>query len=124
MLSKAAPDVRWDGASLVTGDVACDGRADQAYVGHANGKIYVGLYRAQTGNVQILEFHVDGGHQDAICREPGRLAVEALDYEMDSDVEGYEKSKVCKGLILSDDRCDALHFFWNHTTGLLNWWRH
>ena len=115
--------MQWDKTSLITGDIACDGRTDQAYVGHAKGKIYVGLYRAQTAKVQILEFRVGGGYQDAICREPGKLAAEALDYDMDSDVEGYQKSKVCKGLILSDDACDALHFFWNHTTHLLNWWR-
>jgi hypothetical protein len=107
----------------VRGDIACDGRTDQAYVGHANGKIYVGLYRARTGKVQVLEFGVDTGHQDAICQDPAKLAIEALDYDLGPEAPGFEKSKVCRGLILSDDVCDPLHFFWNHTTHLLNWWR-
>ena len=123
LLATAAPDVQWDLSSLIRGDIACDGRSDQAYVGHAKSKIYVGLYRARTGKAQILEFHVDGIHQDAICRETAKLTVEALDYDPDLDLRGYEKSKICKGLILSDGACDPLHFFWNHATSMMNWWR-
>jgi hypothetical protein len=46
-LSKAAPNVRWDINSMVVGDIACDGRSDQVYFGHAGDKIYVGLFRSR-----------------------------------------------------------------------------
>jgi hypothetical protein len=122
-LSKTAPRVQWDKASMIVGDITCDGRPDTVFFGHSEGRISVGLFRASTGKAQVLQFRVGAAFQDAICREPAHLGLESLNYEMDSPVEGFQKSDRCKGLILDDDACDPLHFFWNHTTRELNWWR-
>jgi len=122
-LSRVAPNVRWDINSLVVGDIACDGRSDQVYFGHAGDKIYVGLFRSRDKKPQVLEFRVGSGYQDAICKEPAELAIESLDYDLDYEVKGFQRSNVCKGLVLNDDACDPIHFFWNHSTRQLNWWR-
>ena len=88
-LSKTAPKVQWDKASMTVGDITCDGRADTVFFGHSGRKVYVGLFRASTRKVQVLEFRVGAGFQDAICQEPAHLALESLDYEMDSPVDGF-----------------------------------
>jgi len=75
------------------------------------------LFRARNKKPQILEFRVNGGYQDAICQEPAELSLESLDYDLDYEVKGFRKSGICKGLVLSDDACDPIHFFRNE------WWR-
>ncbi len=107
---------------MVAGDIACDRRFDQAYLGHESGKVYVGLFRARNRKFSILEFGVSGRYQDAVCREPVELAIESLDYELDQ-APGFRRSGVCRGLVLSDDACDPIHLFWNQATRQLNWWR-
>ena len=121
-LARAAPNVHWDGKSMVAGDIACDGRLDPVYLGHSNGRIYVGFVRSANRKPEVLEFGVGPGHQAAICQEPAKLAVERLDYNLDG-AEGFRQSRICKGLVLDDDTCDSIHFFWNHATQHLNWWR-
>ena len=78
ILSKAMPNVRWDSQSIVTEDIDCDGRSDQAYLGYEPGNIYVGLVRAADPKPQILEFRIGAGYQDAICTEPAKLGPELL----------------------------------------------
>ena len=121
-LSAAMPAVRWIAKSVVVGDIACDRRADRAYLGRASGKIYVGLVRASTGQPEILEFGIDPSRQDGICALPAKLALESLDYDL-NEVKGFERSRICKGLVLTGGDCDPVHLFWNHVTKRLKWWR-
>ncbi len=122
-LSKAAPHVQWDAKSVTSGAIACDGGRDNAYLGRGKGNVYVGLVRTTKDGPEILEFAVDPGRQDAICAEPATLAVESLDYDPEGDVAGFQRSKVCKGLVLNDSQCDPIHIFWNRSTRHLSWWR-
>jgi hypothetical protein len=125
ILSKARPDIHWDSKSVVTEDIDCDGRIDHAYLGHEPGKIYVGLVRAADPKPQILEFRVSAGYQDAICTEPATLGPELLLDDLDAAkrVRKVQPSRICMGLVLSDDACDSIHFSWNHATKQLNWSR-
>jgi hypothetical protein len=46
------------------------------------------------------------------------LAVEDLDYDppqaLGYDLPGFQQSKTCKGLNLSDGETDSAHIYWNH----------
>ena len=125
-LAAYQPAVRWDAASEVTADIDCDGRPDQALLGRSDGRVYVGLVASGQPRPEILGFSIGGGIQDAICAEPAVLRVESLDYDANKAVrriDGFRRSKRCKGLRLSGGECDSIHFFWNHRTKELDWWR-
>ena len=125
-LSEAAPDVRWEAKSGLRADLDCDGRPDQAFLGRDAGRVYVGLVRAAAQKPEILDFAVDPGAQKAICEEPANLVVESLDYDPTSAVgavDGFRRSRTCKGLKLSGGECDSLHLFWNHALKRIDWWR-
>jgi hypothetical protein len=120
-LTKLRPDVHWDSKNLA-GDIACDGRSDQVCLGHSPGKVYVGFVRAADQKPDISEFQVSAGYQDAICEEPAALELESLDYDFDP-AEGFRRSRVCKGLVLSGGECDRIHLFRDHDAKRLKWWR-
>lgn len=125
-LSAAMPDAQWDGSSALSADFDSDGLVDQAFLGHARGKVLVGVVRAAAKEPEILEFGVNSSAEDAICKEPAKLAIESLDYDPNQDggeIEGFERSKQAKGLVLSDDACDPIHIYWNHKTKHIWWWR-
>jgi hypothetical protein len=119
------PGTQWE-ARVLTLDCDCDGRNDRAYLGRFKGHVLVGFASAAGSSVDFLEFSVDAGAQAAICREPAKLEVESLDYdptEAVGKIEGFVRSKTCKGLRLSGGECDAIHIFWNRKTKSLDWWR-
>jgi hypothetical protein len=126
VLSVSKPDVKWDAKTALRADFDCDGSLDQAFLGRLAGKVYVGLVRAATKQPDILEFGVDPSAQAAICQEPAKLKIESLDYdptEAGGKIDGFQRSRRCKGLVLSDGQCDSVHLFWNHQTKRLAWWR-
>ena len=125
-LSAAVPAVQWDAKSGLRADLDCDGRVDQAFLGRNSGRVYVGVVRAAATKPEILDFAVDAGIQEAICAEPARLVVESLDYDPTDavgQVDGFRRSRTCRGLELSGGECDSIHLFWNHASKSLDWWR-
>jgi hypothetical protein len=126
VLSAAEPEVRWDAKSEIHGDFAGDGFADRGFLGHAKGRVFVGLVRASTRKAEVLDFAVSRGVQEAICSEPAKLRAENLDYDPQAegqDLEGFQRSRHAKGMVLSDGECDPIHLYWNHKSGHLAWWR-
>jgi hypothetical protein len=125
-LSAARPKVRWDAKSGLRADFDCDRRQDQAFLGRNAGRVYVGVVRAAAQKPEILDFAVDASIQEAICGEPAKLVVESLDYdptEAVGSIDGFQRSRRCRGLELSGGQCDSLHLFWNHASKSLDWWR-
>lgn len=123
-LSTAAPSVRWDSQSLVSGDIACDGLVDQVYIGHTADRIYIGFFRAATNKPEVLEFRLGGGYQDAVCdATAAKLEPYSLDHNPEPGVKGLQRSRTCNGLSLDDNACDPVNLFWNRTTKHLDWWR-
>ena len=125
-LATFEPGVRWEAASELTADIDCDGRSDQALLGRGDGRVYVGVIVSSRMRPEILGFGVGSAVHDAICAEPAVLRVESLDYDpkkAGGRVDGFRRSKRCKGLRLSGGACDSIHFFWNHRTKELDWWR-
>lgn len=124
-LQDLLPGIQWE-KRVLTLDCDCDGLNDSAYLGRFKGHIFVGFASGADSSVDLLEFSVSPGLQQAICAEPAKLEVESLDYDPTNTIgkiEGFVRSKTCKGLRLSGGDCDAIHIFWNHKTKSLNWWR-
>jgi hypothetical protein len=125
-LSVSRPDVKWDAKSALSADFDCDGSLDEAFLGRAAGKVFVGLVRAAVKQPEILEFGVDPSAQAAICQEPATLGIESLNYDPTEEVgkiDGFRSSRRCKGLLLSGGQCDPIHLYWNYKTKHLAWWR-
>jgi hypothetical protein len=111
---------------VVVGDLNCDGRADDATVGHLPGKVLVGVIMAGTATPTILEFAVSRSEQAAVCNDNVTLELEDLDYDPAGSVgplPGFARSKTCKGLRLAEEECDSIHIYWNGVTKQLTWWR-
>lgn len=126
LLSASRPDVKWDVKSRSSADLDCDGSLDIAFLGRTAGKVYVGLLRGAVKQPEILEFGVDPSAQAAICQEPSKLETESLDYdptEAVGKIDGFRRSRRCKGLLLSGGQCDPIHLFWSYKTKHLAWWR-
>ena len=125
-LYDARPNVRWDSKSGLRADFDCDGRPDQAFLGRNAGRVYVGLIRAAAQRPEILDFAVGASIQEEICGEPAELVIESLDYDPEEAVggiDGFRRSRRCKGLQLRGGECDSIHLFWNHESRSLDWWR-
>jgi hypothetical protein len=125
-LSVTRPDVKWDVKSALSADFDCDGSLDEALLGRTAGKVFVGIVRAAGKQPQILEFGVNPNAQDAICQEPSTLTIESLDYDPTEEVgkvDGFQRSRRCKGLLLSGGECDPIHLYWNYRTKHIGWWR-
>jgi hypothetical protein len=114
MLSEARPEVRWDAATVLRADFDCDGQPDQAFLGRGGGRVYVAVVRPGKPKPEILDFDVSSIVQQAICGEPAVLRIESLDYdpaEAVGKIEGFRRSKRCKGLRLEGGGCDSVHIF-------------
>jgi hypothetical protein len=125
-LATYGPDILWQPESELSGDIDCDGRPDQALLGRRDDRVYVGVVVSSKPRPEILGFTAGGTVHDAICPEPPVLKIESLDYDPKKTIgrlDGFRRSKRCKGLRLSSGSCSSLRFFWNHKTDELDWWR-
>ena len=86
----------------------------------------VGLILGNAASPEILTFGVGRETQQAVCSNTAALAFESLDYdpkEAVGEINGFQRSAVCKGLNLGDGDCDHIHLFWNASSRHLDWWR-
>jgi hypothetical protein len=123
-----AEDVRWDPASVVKADVDCDGVKDTAQLGYIGKRVRLAVTLGATQTTQFLEFGLgDSMAQDSLCGTDAALEVEDMDYDLieafGENPEGFQQSKICKGLRLMGGECDSMHIFWNHVTKSIDWWR-
>ena len=107
------PGVAWRAASLVAGDFTCEGRIQEAILGTTEVEIVVAVFINGRGErPEVLRY-------SAAMRSPrlARLAIEGLDYDpadiLGERLPGFQRSKSCKGLNVSDGLVDAAHIYWN-----------
>jgi hypothetical protein len=130
-LRAAQPNVRWQAKTATRGDFTCDGRADTAMVGYGRrGEPWIGLVPSASAKPteapSTLKFRLGNGRQDALCASPVRIETAPLvcaDQES-GPMPGCKTAPGCLALSLVDDRCDAIHLYWDADQQLLRWWRH
>jgi hypothetical protein len=101
----------------VTGDFTCSGHSQQAILGVDRKRpvVVVAVFVNGINNRPIvLEF----SHRP----KSATLAAEALDYEVDYEWPGFERSTICKGLVVSDDETDPAHLYWNNSAHEFGRW--
>src|SRR5579871_945769 len=117
---KTVPGVIWKADSIVTGDFTCRGHKEQAILGVGGGEVVVAVFI--NGLDKKPEIITDKIHLPA----DARLATESLDYDPKEDVgtelEGFQRSKVCQGLNITDTHTDSFHIYWDHTSREFDWW--
>jgi hypothetical protein len=109
-------------------DLDGDGKADTVllYQNRTTATVVV-RFANPSEELQHLTFGVDPNRENALCRLPVHLRAESLDYDIadatGEQIPGFVRSKNGKGFALVDGACDSMHFFWNHRTKRLQWWR-
>lgn len=109
-------------------DVDGDGRPDSIRLVQQRAGVMVFVrYGDPRRAPQQFYFPADSSREDAVCSPAARLRVESQDYDpaqaLGAPVRGFVRSKTAKGFQLVDGLCDSIHFFWNHKTQRLDWWR-
>ncbi|MES2103165.1 MAG: hypothetical protein V4634_04040 [Pseudomonadota bacterium] len=114
-------------AGAETVDIDCDGKPDKVFLSQSKTSVAVRVeFGVSSKKAARFQFDVAAGRQSAVCTIPVHLEVESLDYDPTDAVgplPGFKSSKTCKSVALVDDECDSIHFFWNHKTRHLQWWR-
>ena len=118
--NKHVPDVTWHSESVISGDFTCRGRNEQAILGITAKEIIVVVFIDGLQNKpEILR---DKVHTPA----DAELALEDLDYapeeQIGVELEGFQRSKVCKGFNIADHHVDSFHVYWNHKDSKFDWW--
>jgi hypothetical protein len=119
--SKFVPGVRWRGKSVLVADFSCRSRKEQAILGVTAKEIVVAVFlNGLAEKPEVLRY-------SATARDPNdvKLTLESLDYDPKDDIgdlDGFRRSRTCKGLNLSDDKIDSAHIYWNHDAKRFNDW--
>jgi hypothetical protein len=117
---KYVPGVTWHSESVISGDFTCRGRKEQAILGITAKEIVVVVFI--NGLQNKPEIVRDKVHTPA----DAELTIEGLDYDpreqVGVELEGFLRSKECKGLNIADNHVDSFHLYWNHKDSKFNWW--
>src|SRR5215471_11138480 len=112
--TKYVPGVAWQRRSIVSGNFSCHGRKEQAILGVSAYEIVIAVF-VNGFNVRPEVLRYSGKTRNPKTAE---LKIEDLDYDpkemIGSDLDGFKRSKSCKGLNLSDGETDSAHIYWNH----------
>jgi hypothetical protein len=117
---KYVPGVTWHSESVISGDFTCRGGKEQAILGITAQEIIVVVFiNGLQSKPEILR---DKVHTPA----DAELTIEDLDYypneRVGVELEGFLRSKVCKGLNIADNHIDSFHVYWNHKDSRFDWW--
>lgn len=120
--------VQWDLRSRVRADFNGDGQSDSAQIGTQGSAVVLGIAIQQAAQgeapMQLLRFRVDADAHDGVCALPVTLQLAQPACTLDSGpLEGCDATRSGAGLRLSDERCDAIHLYWNFQRGQMAWWR-
>jgi hypothetical protein len=114
--AKFVPGVRWRPKSALIADFSCRGHREQAILGMTAKDIVVAVFlNGLTEKPEVLRYSAEARDPKSL-----KLTIESLDYDPKEDIgdlPGFQRSRSCQGLNLSDEKVDAAHIYWNHETG-------
>jgi hypothetical protein len=120
--ARYVPGVSWHAESVMTGDFNCRGRKEKAILGTSQSEIVVAVFLDGTNRrPEVLRY-------SAKVRDPAsaRLTTEDLDFDSQEELgyilPGFQRSKSCQGLNLSDGLKDSAHIYWNHDSRKFDDW--
>jgi hypothetical protein len=127
-LQAANPKVKWDTTRSSVADVTCDGKLDTVTVGYLDQTVWLGVVpsaRANTPSKAIIAKFAVGAHDRAsFCAVPVRVLVYPIRCQNEAGaLRGCKSVKGCAGFSLTDDECDAFHFYWDSSRKTLKWRR-
>lgn len=118
--AKYVPGVTWQARSVISGNFTCRGRIEHAILGVSASNVVIAVFvEGIKARPKVLRY-------SAKNRETAKLATESLDYDPREDpgygLPGFQSSKSCMGLNLSDDSTDSAHIYWNHEARRFDDW--
>jgi hypothetical protein len=118
--AKYFPGVRWQ-EGAVTGNFTCQGRTEKAILGVSKSEILIAVFTGRSNKKPVVL-----RYQRTRNIETLKLTTEDLDYdpkaEIGTDLPGFQRSKKCSGLNLSDGEVDSAHIYWNHESHRFQDW--
>jgi hypothetical protein len=116
--ARSMPDVNWRVRSVVTDDFTCRGRKEAAILGVSATEIVISVFvEGLNQRPQVLRYS-----RKARRAETAQLTVESLDDDPDYPLPGFQRSRSCKGLNLSDGETDSAHIYWNRNSRRFDDW--
>ena len=119
--AKFVPGVRWRAKSALIADFSCRGYREQAILGMTAKDIVVAVFlNGLAEKPEVLRYSSEARDPKSI-----KLTIESLDYDPKEEVgnlPGFQRSRSCQGLNLSDEKVDSAHIYWNHETGRFADW--
>jgi hypothetical protein len=120
--NKYLPSAAWRADSVIFGDFTCSVGKQWAILGTDAIEILIAVFiNGPRRKPEVL--HYSGSARNA---STAALSVEDLDFdprnEIGYDLPGFQRSKVCKGLNLSDGGVDSAHIYWNRQAKRFDDW--
>ena len=99
--------------------------------GNAGDRIYIDVVLGpikDNSNVTGVDFGIGSDkYQDSLSEKYPTVKIVPLDYDpkeaIGKDLEGFQRSKTCKGIEVGGEESDEMNLFWNHKTNNIDWWR-
>lgn len=117
-----------EATGTLVGDIDCDGHVDTVSYSVTSESVHLEVrLKGESRRSKPITFSIGADSQSSLCAAPVKIALESQDFDPKEDLgslPGFRRSKVCKGIVLDDEQCDAIHVYWNHDEGSLAWWRH
>ena len=112
-LGKYEAQAVWREGSILNADFTCSGKQETALLGATVSDILIAVFvQGLAKKPEILSYSKSARNASTIT-----LAIEDLDIDPQKDLgyelPGYQSSKTCKGLNLSDGEVDSAHIYWN-----------
>ena len=118
-------DAQWKLNQAITADVACDGKRDVVLLGSTEHEVIILVFRSGLKKKpDAILFQTSRVAKETVSLTTESLDVDDTDFKqmLGETPEGFRRSKICKGLRLSDGQKDALHVYWHRKRHELSAW--
>lgn len=120
------PSFRWSDERVVEARLRSDGSMAVAALGIGDSSLLL-IVETPRGEDAPVEIPVDSRLQFGVCGTDASLRVQETSERPFNATgeypEGYSLCETCVELVVEGGGCDPIHFYWNHVSDSLDWWR-